>query len=125
MQYAGGSHGHDPSTRRNRGSWPLPSRAKIHIIQLLTGHVVVPRPCVLEVSMAIARFTEAWVRGAPEGQYTDGTLPGFMCVVGKTRTTWYAQANVRGGRQTKVRVGHWPDVPQAEARRMAADALAA
>jgi hypothetical protein len=48
-----------------------------------------------------------------------------MCVVGKTTTTWYAQANVSGGRQTKVTVGHWPDVPQVAARRMAADALAA
>src|SRR5712691_5250856 len=73
----------------------------------------------------MARFTEAWVRDAPPGQYTDETLRGFMCVVGKTRRTWYAQALVRGGRQTKVRVGHWPEVPQVEARRMAAEALAA
>ena len=74
--------------------------------------------------MAVARFTEAWVRGAAPGQYTDETLRGFMCVVGKTRRTWYAQALVKGGKQVKVRVGHWPDVPQVEARRMAADALA-
>jgi integrase len=74
--------------------------------------------------MAIARFTEAWVRGAPLGQWTDATLRGFMCQVGTTRTTWYAQALVRGGRQTRVRVGHWPDVPQADARRMAAEVLA-
>jgi hypothetical protein len=74
--------------------------------------------------MAVARFTEAWVRSAPPGQYTDETLRGFMCVVGKTRRTWYAQALVKGGKQVKMRVGHWPDVAQVEARRMAADALA-
>ena len=73
--------------------------------------------------MAVARFTEAWVEKAPPGQYTDETLRGFMCVVGKTRTTWYAQAVVRGGRQTKVRVGHWPDVPQVKARDLAREAL--
>ncbi len=31
-------------------------------------------------------------------QYTDETLKGFMCVVGKNNTTWYAQAIVRGAR---------------------------
>jgi integrase len=77
--------------------------------------------------MAIVRFTEAWVRSLPpgSGQFTDATLPGFMLVSGTNRATWYAQANVRGGRQTKVRVGHWPDVPQVEARRLAAEVLAA
>jgi len=56
---------------------------------------------------------------------------GLLCplrnfhVSGAKRATWYAQATVRGGRQTKVRVGHWPDVPQVEARRLAAEALAA
>jgi integrase len=75
--------------------------------------------------MAIARFTEAFVRSAPQGQYTDAELRGFMLVVGRTRRTFYAQAMVRGGRQTKTLVGHWPEVPQVEARRRAADALAA
>ena len=74
--------------------------------------------------MALARFTEAWVRGASPGQYTDETLRGFMCVVGKTRRTWYAQALVHGGRLTKVRVGGWPEVPQEEARRAASKILA-
>jgi len=77
--------------------------------------------------MTVTRFTEAWVRSLPpgSGQFTDATLPGFMLVSGAQRATWYAQAQVRGGRQTKVRVGHWPEVPQVEARRMAAEALAA
>src|SRR5438270_3086141 len=77
--------------------------------------------------MAVVRITEAWVRSLPpgSGQFTDATLPGFMLVSGTHRATWYAQALVRGGRQTKFRVGHWPDVPQVEARRMAADILAA
>lgn len=77
--------------------------------------------------MAVVRITEAWVRSLPpgSGQFTDATLPGFMLVSGSKRATWYAQALVRGGRQTKYRVGHWPDVPQVEARRMAADILAA
>lgn len=74
--------------------------------------------------MALARFTEAWVRSAPPGQYTDEELRGFMCVVGKTRRTWYAQALVHGGRLTKVRVGGWPEVSQVEARRAAARVLA-
>src|SRR5260370_18189423 len=79
------------------------------------------------MSMATARFTEAWVRSLPpgSGQFTDATLPGFMLVSGATRATWYAQATVRGGRQTKVRVGHWPEGPQGEARRLAAEGLAA
>jgi integrase len=77
--------------------------------------------------MAVVRITEAWVRSLPpgSGQFTDATLPGFMLVSGTQRATWYAQALVRGGRQTKFRVGHWPDVPQVEARRRAAEILAA
>jgi integrase len=77
--------------------------------------------------MTVARFTEAWVRSLPpgSGQFTDATLPGFMLVSGAKRASWYAQALVRGGRQTKVRVGHWPEVAQVDARRMAAEALAA
>src|SRR6185369_433488 len=59
------------------------------------------------------------------GELSAATLPGFMLVSGAKRATWYAQAKVRGGRQTKVRVGHWPEVPQVEARRMAAEVLAA
>jgi integrase len=77
--------------------------------------------------MATVRFTEAWVRSLSpgSGQFTDATLPGFMLVSGTKRATWYAQAQVRGGRQTKLRVGHWPEVPQVEARRLAAEVLAA
>ena len=77
--------------------------------------------------MAVVRITEVWVRSLPpgSGQFTDATLPGFMLVSGTQRATWYAQCLVRGGRQTKYRVGHWPDVSQVEARRRAADILAA
>jgi integrase len=77
--------------------------------------------------MATVRFTEAWVRNLPpgSGQFVDQSLPGFMLVSGRQRVSWYVQATVRGGRQTKYRVGHWPEVPQVEARRLAADVLAA
>jgi integrase len=82
--------------------------------------------------VAVARFTEAWARSAPAGQYTDETLRGFMCVVGRTATTWYAQCMVHGGagprggggKQVKLKIGNWPEVPQEQARRRAADALA-
>lgn len=77
--------------------------------------------------MAVVRITEAWVRSLlpGSGQFTDATLPGFMLVSGTQRATWYAQCLVRGGRQTKFRVGHWPDISQVEARRRAAEILAA
>lgn len=77
--------------------------------------------------MAVVRITEAWVKSLPpgSGQFTDATLPGFMVVSGTQRTTFYAQCLVRGGRQTKYRVGHWPDITQVEARRRAAEILAA
>jgi hypothetical protein len=67
-------------------------------------------------------FTDLAIRSLPEGLYFDEATPAFGIRVGKTRRTWLVTKGARESR-TKVRIGHYPALSLAEARRKALVAL--
>jgi integrase len=68
------------------------------------------------------RFTDLAIRSLPEGLYFDEATPAFGIRVGKTRRTWLVTKGARESR-TKVRIGHYPALSLADARRKAMVAL--
>jgi hypothetical protein len=73
--------------------------------------------------MTVARITEAFVRDAPPGVYSDETLRGFMLRVGIETRAFHVQAMVRGGKQVRRKFGVYPSIRADAARREAADVL--
>lgn len=65
-------------------------------------------------------FTDLKVRALGEGLYFDDSTPSFGIRIGKTRKTWLI---LKGTNRTKVRLGFYPAVSLAEARRKALMAL--
>jgi integrase len=61
-------------------------------------------------------FTDLAVRSLKPGTYFDLKTPGFGMRVGKNRKTWIV---LKGANRTKVRIGHYPFVTLADARRKA------
>lgn len=65
-------------------------------------------------------FTDLSIRSLREGVYFDDRTPSFGIRVGKNRRTWLV---LKGDNRTKVRLGHYPALGLAEARRKALIAL--
>jgi integrase len=65
-------------------------------------------------------FTDLTVRNLKEGVYFDDSTPSFGIRIGKTRKTWLV---LKGTNRTKVRLGFYPALGLAEARRKALVAL--
>jgi integrase len=70
--------------------------------------------------MAVIRLTDLAVRALPEGVYFDERTPSFGLLVGKRRKTWLV---VKGRGRVRVRLGHYPALSLAEARKKALVAL--
>lgn len=62
------------------------------------------------------RFTDLSVRALPEGLHFDERTPGFGIRIGKHRKTWIV---VKQPNRTKVRLGHYPALSLADARKKA------
>jgi hypothetical protein len=65
-------------------------------------------------------FTDLSIRSLREGVYFDDRTPSFGIRVGKNRRTWLV---LKGDNRTKVRLGHYPALGLADARRKALIAL--
>ena len=72
--------------------------------------------------MSTARLTDLTVRALPMGTHFDATTPAFGIRVGKHRRTWIV---MRGQERRRIRIGHYPTVTLAEARKEAKRLLAA
>jgi Arm DNA-binding domain len=70
--------------------------------------------------VAVVRLTDLTVRSLSEGVYFDERTPGFGILIGKRRKTWLV---VKGRGRVRVRLGHYPTLSLAEARRKALVAL--
>ena len=70
--------------------------------------------------MPKTHFTDLTVRSLPQGLHFDERTPGFAIRIGKHRRTWLV---VKEPNRTKVRLGHYPDMPLQTARRRALVAL--
>ncbi len=66
------------------------------------------------------RFTDLAIRSLSEGMYFDERTPSFGIRVGKHRRTWLI---LKEPNRTKVRLGHYPDLSLADARKKALVAL--
>lgn len=66
------------------------------------------------------KFTDLTIRSLPEGIHFDEKLPGFGIRIGKHKRTWLV---VKQPNRTKVRLGHFPDMSLAIARKKALVAL--
>lgn len=71
--------------------------------------------------MPTARLTDISVRTLPPGTHYDVTTPAFGIRVGKTKRTWIV---MRGKDRRRIRLGHFPDLGVAEARKEAKQILA-
>ena len=70
--------------------------------------------------MAVIRLTDLAVRSLQEGVYFDERTPSFGLLVGKRRKTWLV---VKGRGRVRVRLGHYPTLSLADARKKALVAL--
>jgi len=70
--------------------------------------------------MPTIRFTDIGLRALPEGIYFDKRTPAFGIRVGKKRKTWVV---LKEPNRTKLRIGHYPDLSLADARRRAMVAI--
>lgn len=70
--------------------------------------------------MPILGLTDLTVQSLKPGLYMDRKTPGFGLRVGKRRKTWIV---LKEPNRTKLRLGHYPDLKLAEARRRAFIAL--
>lgn len=70
--------------------------------------------------MAVIKLTDIGIRSLAEGVYFDEKTPAFGIRVGKNRKTWIV---LKEPNRTKVRIGHYPQTPLSEARRLALVAL--
>lgn len=66
--------------------------------------------------MATIAFTELTIRNLKPGSYFDAKMPAFGIRIGKNRKTWMV---IRGRERIRTRVGHYPALPLAEARKKA------
>src|SRR5687767_5860464 len=66
------------------------------------------------------KLTDMTVQKLKEGIYFDEKTPSFGIRVGKNRKTWLV---LKGANRTKVRLGHYPALSLADARRKALVAL--
>jgi integrase len=67
--------------------------------------------------MSVHHLTDVMVRGLKtQGTYFDSGLPAFGMRVGKRRKTWIV---VRGRERSRTRLGHYPSVSLADARKQA------
>lgn len=66
--------------------------------------------------MATVAFTELTIRNLKPGSYFDEKTPAFGIRIGKNRKTWIV---IRGRERIRTRVGHYPALPLAEARKKA------
>ena len=67
-----------------------------------------------------AHFTDMTIRTLAEGIYFDDRTPSFGIRIGKHRKTWLV---IKGKNRTRVRLGHYPAMSLAAARRAALHAL--
>lgn len=79
-----------------------------------------PLQHVTKACQSVPNFTDLTVRSLPEGLHFDARTPGFGIRIGKQRKTWLI---VKQPNRTKVRLGHYPDLTLADARRKALVAL--
>jgi integrase len=70
--------------------------------------------------MPTIRFTDIGLRSLPEGLYFDEKTPAFGIRVGKNRKTWIV---LKEPNRTKLRLGHYPDISLADARKKALVAI--
>lgn len=70
--------------------------------------------------MPTIRLTDIGLRSLSEGIYFDEKTPAFGLRVGKNRKTWIV---LKEPNRTKVRLGHYPDLSLAEARKKALVAI--
>ena len=66
--------------------------------------------------MAVLKLTDLTIKTLPAGVYFDEKTPGFGLLVGKRRKTWLV---VKGTARVRVRIGHYPALSLADARRRA------
>ena len=66
------------------------------------------------------KFTDLAIQSLPPGLHFDERTPSFGIRIGVYRKTWLV---LKGDNRTKVRLGHYPDLSLAEARRKALVAL--
>ncbi len=66
--------------------------------------------------MPIIRFTDIGMKSLSEGLYFDEKTPAFGIRVGKSRKTWIV---LKEPNRTKVRIGHYPAMSLADARKRA------
>ena len=66
--------------------------------------------------MATVAFTDLTIRSLKPGSYFDEKTPAFGIRIGKNRKTWIV---IRGRERIRTRVGHYPALPLAEARKQA------
>jgi integrase len=66
--------------------------------------------------MSTIKFTDIGLRALPEGLYFDERTPAFGIRIGKNRKTWIV---LKEPNRTKLRIGHYPDMSLADARKRA------
>lgn len=72
--------------------------------------------------MPVVHLTDLAIRSLPEGIFFDDHTPSFGILIGKRAKTWLV---VKGRRRVRERIGRYPALSLAEARRRAALILAA
>lgn len=70
--------------------------------------------------MPTLHFTDIGLRSLPEGVYFDEKTPAFGLRVGKHRKTWFV---LKEPNRTRLRIGHYPALSLAEARKKAMVAI--
>jgi hypothetical protein len=76
---------------------------------------------ICEPKSAEIKFTDLSIKHLPEGTYFDERTPNFGIRAWKHRKTWII---VAGKNRTKTRLGHYPALSLAEARKRALEAIA-
>lgn len=66
--------------------------------------------------MPIVAFTDLAIKSLKPGDYFDERTPAFGIRVGKNRRTWIV---IRGKERSRTRIGHYPEIPLATARKKA------
>jgi len=70
--------------------------------------------------MPTIKFTDISLRALSEGLYFDEKTPAFGIRIGKSRNTWIV---LKEPNRTKLRIGHYPDLSLADARKRAMVAI--
>ncbi len=69
---------------------------------------------------SVPNLTDILVQKLPEGLHFDTKVKNFGMRVGKSRKTWIV---IKGENRTKITLGHYPDIPLSESRKLALDAI--